>query len=193
MTARKKRSEQKQKDIQILELFNNKVDKLMNLSFTEYVSEHNTGFKLKLKEGKTPSINEIFPDEESFDAFVPTFRMFLQKKERISIYKIESIYERNQLSKELKAKFKESKEKYEEFLDKKSMIEGYTRREFTFILIYGNYLHLDEKKRAVYEKYVLHPIGRAFAVNEFLYTLSKSLTFFRYVYFLNEEALKKLR
>jgi hypothetical protein len=81
----------KNKAIEALELFNEKTDKLINLSFTKHIQE--VGLKISLKASITgnPEITHTLPDGEAVEAFALTIRFFVLPRERCSIENLAAI------------------------------------------------------------------------------------------------------
>ena len=87
-----------------LQLFISKANKLGNSSFLEsLVNEFRLGFKIEV--GKQVEVTSIRPKQESTDAFVLTFRFFIQNNETISLRNLEKIFESNLVTKMEKEKY----------------------------------------------------------------------------------------
>jgi len=80
-------------DIRALELFNEKADRLKNLSFVRSLESKESGWTLTLDEGGA-SASRYGPDNESVEAFVLTIRFFVQDNEPSSIRNMAKMYER---------------------------------------------------------------------------------------------------
>lgn len=92
-------------------LFNLKVDRLNQLSFTEHVKTVKTGITISSKrddEGNfTSGIERRGRSQESVEAFILTFRLFLQDNEPISIRRLSEHYSAGVVSPELEKEFAE--------------------------------------------------------------------------------------
>src|SRR5215207_5880128 len=82
------------KDIEALELFNEKADKLRNLSFVRSLLSAKSGWQVSFQEGTVTTSNRYGPDNESIEAFVLTFRFFIQDNEPSSIRSMAKRYRR---------------------------------------------------------------------------------------------------
>jgi len=78
----------------ILKLFISKTKKLENSSFLEsLIKEFRLGLNIEV--GKPVQVTSIRPQQESIDAFILTFRFFIQDNETISLRNLEKIFESN--------------------------------------------------------------------------------------------------
>ena len=95
--------------IKLLELFNEKAEKLARLSFIETIFKYNSGVSIKISkrdDGLYDLIQERRgPLEEAIDAFVLTIRFFIQDNEPISFRRLAEIYDMAPIEKKLKEEF----------------------------------------------------------------------------------------
>ncbi|MDF1617303.1 hypothetical protein [Petrocella sp. FN5] len=139
-----------QHDIETLQIFNEKADKIFTSSFVEDFK--NNGIKMNIKIdggiGHIPTIN--IPDESFFDALILTLRFFIQDNEEISIRNLNEVYNKDNIKKELKDEFNGTRNELINFLGFNCHIndngKSYSRREVFDIFIYGNYAHHTKRK-----------------------------------------------
>ena len=98
-----------------LRLFNEKAEILLEKrSFLEKVSAENAGFQLKWSDSVV-TMRRIGADDEATDAFVTTFRMFIQPRDNISISQTLELYDQLDVPPEVKVWAKEFREDYDRF------------------------------------------------------------------------------
>lgn len=98
-----------------LRLFNEKAEILVEQrSFLEKVSADGAGFRLRWSDNIV-STQRIGADDEARDAFVTTFRMFIQPKDNISISQTLDLYEQLDVPDEVKLWAKEFRQDYQRF------------------------------------------------------------------------------
>ncbi len=78
--------------VQDIRLFNEKAEKLKRCSFTSTVFNQKTGVHISAKKGEPVRIERNGPNEEAIDAFVLTFRFFIQNNEKISFRNLAELY-----------------------------------------------------------------------------------------------------
>src|SRR5689334_741049 len=134
-----------QENLEALKFFNEKASRLKNCSFTQIIFGQDTGATFSMEQGGPVTIEQRGPDQESIDAFVLTFRFFIQDNEKSSFRKMAAVYEGLPISEETKEKFRSARQYVNEMLESKSMIDvdGYhfIRREIMEIFIYGGLSH----------------------------------------------------
>ena len=185
------------KEIKALELFNEKAEKLRKCKFTETLFKEKSGFRLSIKKDKPIETERWGPDEESIDAFVLTFRFFIQDNEKSSFRNIARIYDKLPISKKKKDLFKDARNNFNKFLDSTPVIRivvngtSFTHRDILEIFIYGGLSHANESKKATYDLWMNTPL-KDMATNNFVYILGIMMNFISYIQNLNKEVLKEL-
>lgn len=196
--------------VEAFDLFNEKVDKLTRLSFVTSTLESGSGVTLSWKaiegggyEGKHERRG---PAEEAIDAFVHTFRYFIQDNETSSLRMMAGHYNAAPLDdNELKEEFADVRKQINDFLDGKSDFpieyngEVLTRRKIMDTFVYGGLSHatdpkikrLSDKKR-LYDEWMGIPPFRLLIENEFVCALAKILDALVYIKTVNEKALAQL-
>ena len=188
-----------EKQISDLMLFNEKATKLERYSFTQTVFNQDTGFAVSLKNINEQPLLEVQrrgPDDESIDAFILTFRFFIQDNEKSSFRNLASIYDALLISEEKKNNFKEARAYINNALDTTSFlnIDGVTLtyRHIIDTFIYGGLSHANENKKKEYDTWMLNPFSNQIVTNEFVYILGHIFRVIFYIRNLNTEVIKEL-
>ncbi|MFX0202058.1 MAG: hypothetical protein ACFFCW_38595 [Candidatus Hodarchaeota archaeon] len=180
-----------------LRLFNEKYEKLRSLSFYRKVFKEKTGVTVSRKAGEPVKVLRRGPKAESIDAFVLTFRFFIQDNEKSSFRNIAEVYENLPISQQKKELFKNSRTNLNAFLDSPSMFkiidESPTRRDILETFIYGNLAHANKGKKETYDQWMSYPAFNQLIINEFVFILGIVMNFITYVKNLNDEVIKELR
>jgi hypothetical protein len=189
--------------IEGLRLFNEKADKLFRLGFVKTVFETNTGVTISgnlTDEGNwqvTSSRKD--PNEEAIDAFVLTFRYFIQDNERSSLRNLSKHYETAPIDEESKKQFKKIRKEINDFLDKPGDIlfkfnnQKLTRRKILDTFIYGGLSHSNDKgEKALYDSWMQTPF-KLFIENEFVYILSVIFGGIKIIRALNTSTIDKIQ
>jgi hypothetical protein len=141
--------------VAILDLFNQKVIELNNLTFAEYVLNKKWSLTIKSNKRGSPKTKYQGPSNESIAAFLLTFRLFIQKNERISLVNIAKIYDELDLDNFIKKEFIKMRHNYNQYLDEKILIpfkkfeKSFTRRKLLYLIIYGDRAHTNPSKRKI--------------------------------------------
>lgn len=140
-----------------LKLFNEKAEKLLNSRFVKYLNEKGLSANISDNDNQGFKVERYLPDQEAIDAFILTFRFFIQDNEKSSFRSLGKTYEKLLISIELKKKFVEWREALNHYLDQKiSMtLNGYnpSNREILDIFIYGELAHSNPKKKTIYDSW----------------------------------------
>ena len=166
-----------------LEFYNEKAEKLLSLSFTESVRKRKTGLLISATrnaDGDLVSTSERRgPPPESIDAFVLTFRFFIQNNEKCSIGKMAELYGSSKIETKFKEEFTEIRTLTNDFLDTVPDLHIeiddrlMTRREIVEMVIYGDLSHANERKRAVHQSWTRSDISRDVLNYTFVFILSR--------------------
>lgn len=174
-------------------LFTNKAKKLLNSSFVKSYQD-NSGVDFSWKHGDKPLINQRGPAQEKIDAFVLTFRFFIQKNEPISFFSMAEAFELDFVSDDLKKEFFDAKNHLNSYLDANTMFkigEHITRRELLYVFIYGELSHSDKEKREKYSDWMSNEFLAAFMKNEFTSILFEVLNVISYTGGICEKVLQQ--
>jgi len=183
-------------DLKALELFNRKAEILRNSSFMKFLVERGTRITISGGKGKPTTVETKWPNDEARDAFLFTFRFFIQKKEKSSFRKMARTYDSLPISQQKKELFKDARKKLNDFLDSKSPItfqgQAITRREILWNIMYGDLSHANEKKEEILNQWMSYPLMDTFFRNEFVKILGNATYIKAHVQDLNEEVMKEL-
>lgn len=185
-----------------LGLFNEKAEKLMRLSFIKAMLD-NSGVTLSWRAREDGLFEERHerrgPNEEAIDAFILTFRFFIQDNEQSSFHKMAEHYLAAPIDESLKSAFATTRKNINEFLDESSDFpieyngRRLTRREVMDIFVYGGLAHANQAKKELYDSWMSIPPFRPVIENEFVYTLAIILDAINYIKGLNEITLGQMR
>jgi hypothetical protein len=183
-----------------LRLFNEKAEKLARLSFLEQIRHPESGITISMQRVDEQSFNvkqeRRGPAEEAIDAFVLTFRFFIQDNEATSFRKMQQHYDEAPIDQSLRQKFTQLRKEVNEYLDGETNInsdgENLTRRKIMDTFVYGGLSHANEEKRRLWKTWMGNPFAAVMYENEFLVVLSNIHIAIEMVRQMNEEALKSL-
>jgi len=182
--------------LKALILFNEKADKLNNLTFTKYVTTQKHGFTLSFQIDGPVSVERRGPDEEAIDAFVLTFRFFIQDNEESSLRKQAKLYGDLLISYHKKDKFEKYRNNLNEFLDSQSFFStngnNWTKRQILEIFIYGGLAHANKKKKEIYDHWMSNQVLKPMITDEFVNILKIVLVYIMWIKSLNEQVIEDL-
>jgi hypothetical protein len=172
----------KEEIFEILKLFNEKAEKLRSTTFIKKGIESPGGIRISYKKGHPITAERAGPTQEEIDAFVLTFRFFIQKNERCSFVSMAKVYENPALEQVGKERFAYIRNVLNRFLDQDSIIgpeseigKGrlFKNREIMDIFLYGDLSHANATKKRIFDEWVSAPPGRAIFTNEFVIIAGK--------------------
>ncbi|WP_206758844.1 hypothetical protein [Nostoc foliaceum] len=187
-------------EIKTLELFNYKAYELGQSSFNTFLL--NSEPKITIGSGRLNQEN--FPSKDSINACVLTIRLFMQDNERISLRKVKRIYEDLPINTEKKARFDNLRNKFNDFLDRKSLCQRNiiiiigeaatntpTNRDILEAFIYGEYAHFTQREK--YEMLTKQPFDELFTGMEFIMILRKMIQTILDVSDVNQEVISDFK
>lgn len=181
-------------ELATLKLFNEKADRLERRNFTK--SLKNSGCKISSKKDSFLEIKRKGPNEEEIDAFILTYRFFIQNNEKISLKNMSDIYNIVPVSHENKENFYTARDELNEFLDGQSSVvigtKPLTYRHIVDIIIYGGLSHANVKKKRIYGQWMSLPISEIIT-NEFIYALSQVEKVILFIRDLNSQIITELQ
>jgi hypothetical protein len=185
-----------QDDIETLRYFNEKVDKLANLSFTRFVTENAISTPDLLVDAQL-FLDKSVPSDESIDAFVLTLRLFLVNNEPISIGNVAKLYERLPVSDEKKALVQDCRDEFNRHLNSYSHlgIEGkrLLQSEIFYVFLYGGLAHgNDRTRRATFQRWRSDPRRFAYLKALFVMLLMDCLEVLFWLRHCNTQTLEEL-
>ena len=177
------------KDAQrIFNLFEEKAQELLNSNFSKNLP--GSGVTIKWDKGKGFISNlRRGPDYESIKNFVITFRNFILDSDPISIRNISKIYDILPENNDLRIRFQDAREKFNEFLDSLTMIQyngvKISNRMLINKYIYGDVIHLE--KYDEFKRWISMGPMKDIIFNEIVYVLGTCGNFIYYFNNLNKE------
>lgn len=185
-----------QEAIRILQLFNEKAEKLQRSSFTKYVETETIGFTV-VPRGAVVDVYAVGPDPEVVEAFVLTLRFFVQDNEPTSFRNMGALYEELPIGKDLIRQFQEGRTAINSFLDRGSHMtvngKAFSNREILEVFLWGGLAHANPTKKATFDGWLadghLYPLMQM----SFHDTLVELLRFVFWVREHNSLALDSLR
>jgi len=193
----KESSKEKEDIISSLRLFNEKADKLMSLGFTKKIFEEKIGFTMSAKQDGPVKFQRHGPEGESIDAFVLTYRFFIQDNEKISFRNMSKIYDGREITQDKKEAFKNIRETINNFLNSNSFLtinsKTYTHREIQDIFVYGGLSHADKTKKRIFDSWKRNQLVFGMLEEDFVGTLATILIAIQEIARLNLSVLKRLK
>jgi hypothetical protein len=183
--------------IKALRFFNEKATRLEGSGFTKVLFKQKTGISFSWQaEDSTLNFQRVGPNQDLVDAFVLTFRFFIQNNEKSSFQKMAELYENLNVDEELKQGFRSARKHINDFLDSRSMVTfndtNYSNRHILETFVYGGLSHANESKKDEYDGWMSVPMLNSLFQNEFVYILVTVLKAIFFIRTLNNEALKTL-
>jgi hypothetical protein len=136
-----------------LELFNEKADRLSQLSFVRGFGVRRPRFRVMPGENGVQAAAEGVAPREELEAFALTLRFFLQSSDGISLRQIPALYAKLGVPDELAVEVDEIRRDLNKYLDGASpFVEDdpgrqLTRRELLDMVLYGDLAHANEAQR----------------------------------------------
>jgi hypothetical protein len=158
-----------QSDHEFICLFNNKVDRLTRSRFAHWCFERSSGNSnpsmkmcINLQETSKLAIVESFvPDEDDRDAFLFTFRFFVQKKD-CNVWDLQKLYEKLPFERKEKQSFNNYLKDVNVCLDSDSGIyEGgihWTHKQIMENILYGSLAHENDDKKLIVDRWKAEPV-----------------------------------
>lgn len=151
-----------------LELFVEKATKLVRSRFIAFVntqSQITINYENMNNEGQF-SIDHSEPDSEAIEAFVLTFRFFIQNNESISLANLERILDDPGVSDNWKQEVTRTRSELNGVLDSTKLVSGVpltingqalTNRELMQVFVFGHLAHANKQKHALYRTWASTP------------------------------------
>jgi hypothetical protein len=137
---------------------------LSALSFPAKAFHEEAGASVRV-EGSNVHIEKVGADRESTAAFALTLRLFLQPRDGIEVHQIESLYRVLPIPDEDKYWVTENLKDLDAYLDGRDVVEiavdgvWVTNRIILETFMYGDLAHVNNDKRAIYEKWRAGPMN----------------------------------
>lgn len=182
--------------INALRLFNEKAAKLGSSNFLKKAA---SGQAIRLNPSLEFPIEVVGdgPDHENIDAFVLTFRFFIQNTEASSFANLSKIYESQSIPNHHRAAFHMARRDLNSYLDGPcAVVEAHgvdTKGKVMKIFIYGGLSHANRDLKAVYDKWINDDRVRPLILLEFVLILRTVWAAIEFVAGLNEEVLRSFQ
>ena len=183
-----------------LRFFNEKGERLRDSAFMKRLVNQKSGWKFgieTLKDGSQIAHSSISgPDRDAIDAFVLTFRYFIQDNEGTSFRQMQKLYSSIPISLHLKNRFDDFKNELNAFLDSEMRPrciynkKPLTNREVMEVFIFGGLAHSTKVEK--YKEWMsIFPLNLVLP-HEFNMILLKVLNTISAISALNEQAILEL-
>jgi len=173
----------KEKLIDSLELFVEKADRLVESNFVKNAVS-GSGVNLSWFVGKPVTVKRSGPDQENIDAFVLTFRFFIQDNERISLREFARVFQSSFVLAEESTNFDKARIHVNSYLDSATMFDlggRLSRRELMDVFIYGGLSHANQLKKQKYDAWMASNVLAPFVQNEFVVILYEVLNVIAFI------------
>jgi hypothetical protein len=154
--------------LEALYLFNEKSEKLEKLSFIPTANK-GTSASLKWKEisesGGSLAGERVGPSFEAIEAYILTFRFFIQDNEICSLRNMAKFYDENCKNKILQNNFHQARNAINNFLDSGPAMgitflnETLSYRRIMDIFIYGEMSHATKEKKELFKDWMNSPLA----------------------------------
>ena len=186
----------KQAAIKTLQLFNQKANKLESLEFVRAVRAEKFGYTISQRADESFKVERHGPSDEAVDAFVLTYRFFVQDNEPTSFRRMAELYAQLPLDTPWKQGAQNTRQSLNAFLDSPSPIaidnHPITRRELHDVFLYGDLAHANKAKTEQLAEWAkregLVPVLQA----EFIWVLADAFGAISWFRAANTEILKLL-
>ena len=156
-----------EEQISTLQLFNEKVRELLELSFVKAITEPNAGFSLsgeRQEDGSFKMRSTVRgPSIEAVKAFVLTIRFFIQDNETTSLRNIATLYDSSNIDPQQRAYFQSARTEVNKMLDSPNFFnlnyDGVTptNRQVMDVFVYGGLAHANPEKYKTYKDWMSFP------------------------------------
>lgn len=175
-----------------LEVFVAKAHKLVDSRFRAFVEE-GLEITFSFESGQRGmTIEYRGPDTESIEAFILTFRFFIQDRDGISIRSLEKVCNDPGVSDVWKDKFRQIRVALKTFLDETPPAPEKipTNHDIMNVFIYGHLAHEDPKWKPQYDEWRSKPDKFFFFNHQFNKILAEVLRMIRFLLYWTEEELQ---
>jgi len=157
-----------------LKLFNEKAQKLQNLSFIKQYEETKNALTITATKEAEPDTFNIEIDsnranDESIDAVSLTLRFFIQDNEKCSFRNLSKLYEKMEPVAGFKQEYEIYRSYLNDFLNQETQpqpkINEFERpllfRDVLEVFMYGGLSHANEKKKVIYDRWMSEQVSCA--------------------------------
>jgi hypothetical protein len=196
-----------EQDVEVLRLFNEKVERLESTGLARFLEEDMPNVSMtvnRMISSKQDGPNFEFVgvirstldnvDQDHIDAFVLTYRMFVQKNDRVSLVALSKIYERDSMPAEAAESFREATSEVETYLASTLDVEfspgqAVTRRHLVDTILYGALAHSNHEKEREFRVWTESGGLTGFVWAEFIVALERMLFYLKFFRQLNEAVI----
>jgi len=188
--------------LEALRLFNEKALKLRQSSFVHALVAAPPSLKLRGEKQKDGSLSLSAeargPSQESIDAFVITFRFFVQDNEVTSLRNMARLYKSASLPQELRDRFESARAAVNELLNGPNLVnishngETPTNRKVLNVFVYGGLAHANPEAYKTYKEWISFPPSAVFFQTCFTSIMAYVLEAIDFIAKLNEETIVHL-
>jgi hypothetical protein len=162
--------------------FIDKARKLLNSTFAKEMTGK-TGVDITWKENEQVVFHRG-PNDEFVDAFVLTFRFFIQDNESISFRNMSKSFESEVVNEKILEQFKEARNHLNSYLDDNTMfnVGGFiSRRDLLYVFVFGELSHSNPDKKKTYDSWMSNEYMAPLMKNEFRCILNDVLKIISFV------------
>jgi hypothetical protein len=167
------------RELEVVRLFIEKSHRLLGSTFLKE-AQGGMGWTLTAKANESVSVQHRGPRWESVEAFVLTFRFFIQDNEPISIRKMVDVFSSDIATPGERSAFYKIREDVNRYLDRDSMFKFggkfATNREVMDVFIYGGMSHAKPGKKEKFDLWMRNSILGPAITSEFTTVLTTLLT-----------------
>ena len=142
--------------IELLSLYNARAAKLHGSSFLQYARE-GRGNSFTMHAGPFRAVRDDTPNLEAVEAFLYTFRLFIQDRDGLSFREMERLYDSLPIASSFRDEVQRIRSEVNEYLDGLTPLRIYdtdvTRRELLHNWLYGHSAHLNPDKRRILKEW----------------------------------------
>lgn len=184
---------------ELLEIYISKSNKLSSFNFDKHVQTIGLGFSAKKNDSDEWEWKFDLPDDKERDAFLMTFRLFIQKNEEISFSGISELCKNSDLSDNWKNEATKVISIYKEYINGfPSPTGGFfpgnpTRWDIMSSILYGEIAHTNNKKAIEnLKKWKVDEIREFVLYQEFTKIITRVFTLIEYISHISQEEINSL-
>jgi hypothetical protein len=182
--------------IRTLRLFNEKAAKLDNLEFVRSIGSQEYGYSISYDVEEEFKVKRHGPSDEAVDAFVLTYRFFVQDNEPTSFRRMAELYANLPVETPWKEAAQNTRRDLNAFLDglTQMIVGGHhiTRRELHDVFLYGNLAHANKAKTDQFQEWARRDGLIPILQTEFIEILASVFGAIRWFHSANTDVLKLL-
>jgi hypothetical protein len=146
---------------EVLKLFNEKANRLQNTRYIRIVKNGRMSVGIAGRKGAF-KVTKKLPDKDAIEAFVLTFRYFIQDNERCSFRKLAKIYSSPVVSRDVRNEFTRTRNSLNNYLGLPSAFnyhkQNVSKRKLMEVFIYGDLAHANKRKKKLFDDWMKNPL-----------------------------------